>query len=206
MTSLETPAHESYPDIHHDVYSKTVFGFWLYLLSDFILFGAFFATYAVLKDGTYGGPSGKELFQLPCVFIQSLILLSCSFTSAIAGAFAHRKNVSATILFFAVTFLLGTVFLGMEINEMSRYLSAGNGWQRSAFLSAFFTIIGTHAAHMVFALLWVIVLLIPLFYEGLTSASIRRLTCLRMFWQFLNVIWVFIFTMIYCMSFIRWKI
>ncbi|HEY2810591.1 MAG TPA: cytochrome o ubiquinol oxidase subunit III [Rhabdochlamydiaceae bacterium] len=197
-THAET--HEHYPDAHHDVYSKTIFGFWLYLLTDFVLFGSFFATYAVLHKGTFGGPSAHELFDLPYVMIETLIFLTCSFTSGIAGVYAHRKDKGRTIAFFAITFLLGLVFLSMEVSAFSHLISAGNDWQRSAFLSAFFTLVGTLAFHVVFALAWTIVLLIPVMREGVNSVSIRRLTCLRMFWQFLNVMWVFVFTIIYCMG------
>jgi cytochrome o ubiquinol oxidase subunit III len=98
---------------------------------------------------------------------------------------------------FAITFVLGLIFMWMEFSEFSRFIREGNGWQRSAFLSAFFTLVGTHGAHMLFAMVWTIVLLIPVLREGLTSISIRRLTCLRMFWQFLNVVWTFIFTIVY---------
>lgn len=189
--------HEPFPDAHHDIYTKTIFGFWLYLLTDFILFASFFATYAVLYTGTYGGPSVAGLFDLPFVLMQTCVLLTSSFTAGLAGAFAHRKEKNRTILLFVLTLLLGLMFTWMELKEFHHLIQQGNSWQRSAFLSAFFTLVGTHSAHMLFAMLWTIVLLIPVFQEGLTSVSIRRLTCLRMFWQFLNVVWVFIFTMVY---------
>jgi cytochrome o ubiquinol oxidase subunit 3 len=189
--------HEPYPDTHHDHYSKTVFGFWLYLLTDFILFATFFATYAVLYKGTYGGPSGYDLFNLPLVFLQTCILLTTSYTSGIAGAYAHRKDKHKTIVFFGITFVLGCIFVAIGWAEFCRFVHGGNGWQRSAFLSAFFTLVGTHAIHMLFALLWTLVLLLPVWREGITPVSVRRLTCLRLFWQFLNVVWVFIFTIVY---------
>jgi cytochrome o ubiquinol oxidase subunit 3 len=197
MTHPETIVHESYPDPHHHIYSKTLFGFWVYLVTDFMLFATLFATYAVLHNSTYGGPSGAELFNLPFALTQTIILLLSSFTCGLAGASAHRKNKNGTIAFFAITFLLGIAFMAMELTQFSHFISEGNSWKRSAFLSAFFTIVGTHGIHMVFALLWTIVLLIPVSREGVTSVSIRRLTCLRMFWQFLNVVWVFIFTIVF---------
>jgi cytochrome o ubiquinol oxidase subunit 3 len=190
-------AHEASPDTHHDIYSKTIFGFWLYLLTDFILFASLFATYAVLYKGTYGGPSGRELFDMQGVLLQTLILLTSSFTSGIAGALAHRKKKIGTIALFLITFVLGWIFTWMEFDEFSRFIQMGNSWKRSAFLSAFFTLVGTHAIHMLFALAWVIILLIPVIREGLNGVTIRRLTCLRMFWQFLNIVWIFIFTMVY---------
>jgi cytochrome o ubiquinol oxidase subunit III len=197
MTDATHVEHEASPDTHHDIYSRTIFGFWLYLLTDFILFASFFATYAVLYKGTYGGPSVAGLFDLPFVLIQTCILLTSSFTAGLAGAFAHRKEKNRTILLFILTFILGFVFTWMEWIEFRHLIEDGNSWQRSAFLSAFFSLVGTHGAHMLFAMLWTIVLLIPVFREGLTLVSIRRLTCLRMFWQFINVVWVFIFTMVY---------
>jgi cytochrome o ubiquinol oxidase subunit III len=197
MKHSEILSHESYPDPHHGVYSRTVFGFWIYVLSDFILFGALFATYAVLHNNTFGGPSARDLFHLPFTFTQTLILLISSFTIGLAGASAHRKNKNWTLTLFAVTFLLGIVFMGMELAHFARLVHEGNGWQRSAFLSAYFTLVGTHTIHMLFATLWVIVLTVPVWREGLTPVSVRRLTCLKMFWQFLNVVWVFIFSFVY---------
>lgn len=191
------PEHESYPDTHHDIYTKTIFGFWLYLLTDFILFASLFATYAVLYKGTYGGPSGKSLYDLQATMWQTCILLTSSFTSGIAGAYAHRKDKNRTIIFFSLTLLLGLIFTWMGYKEFLRLIYEGNSWEKSAFLSSFFTLVGTHSIHMLFAMLWVIVLLIPVFRDGLDMVSIRRLTCLRMFWQFLNIVWVFIFTMVY---------
>jgi cytochrome o ubiquinol oxidase subunit III len=135
-----------------------------------------------------------------CRSCQTLILLTSSFTIGLAGATAHRKNKKSTIALFAITFLLGMAFMGMQMSELIALLNGNNGWQRSAFLSAFFTLVGTHGIHMVFAMLWVLVLMIPVYREGITSSSIRRLTCLKMFWQFLNIIWVFIFTIVYFMG------
>lgn len=200
MTQPQDMSHERFPDTHHDTYSKDIFGFWLYLMSDFILFATLFATYSVLQSKTFGGPSASEIFHLPFTLIQTLILLCTSFTSGLAGAWAHRKNKQWTILFFVVTFFLGIAFMGMEFNEFSRLIGSDSSWRRSGFLSAYFTVVGTHGVHMIFALLWILVLLPPVFRYGITPVSLRRLTSLRMFWQFLNVIWVFIFTIIYLMG------
>ena len=192
--------HETYPDPHHDPYSRTIFGFWLYLLSDFILFGALFAAYIVLKNATFGGPSTKELFLPSFTLVQTLILLTCSLTAGLAGASAHRKHKFWTIALFGLTFLLGSIFVGMELAEFSRFLSLGHSWHKSAFLSMYFTIIGTHGLHVIFGLLWTLVLLVPVYLEGVSHVSIRRLSCLKMFWQFLNIIWVFIFSFVYLMG------
>lgn len=195
--SDSTVQHEVYPDPHHDIFSKTVFGFWVYLITDFVMFGTFFACYAVLRTSTFGGPSDRDLFDLPTAFNQTLILLTSSFIIGLASASAHRKLKNRTIFLFLLTFLLGLVFTIIQFNEYAELLGKGASWHKSAFLSAYFTLVGTHTAHMLFALTWVVVLMIPVFREGITSASIRRLTCLRMFWQFLNIVWIFIFTFVY---------
>ncbi len=197
MIQPQATLHESYPDTHHDIYSKTVFGFWVYLVTDFMLFASLFAAYIVLRNNTFGGPSSKDIFELTSATTQSVILLTSSLTSGLAGAFAHRKNKQMTILLFALTFLLGIVFTWMELKDLTHLIQGGNSWQRSAFLSMVFTVIGTHALHMFFALLWLIALIIPVCIEGVSSISIRRLTCLKMFWQFLNMVWIFIFTIVY---------
>lgn len=200
MTTPENIS-ESHLDAHRDeVYSKTVFGFWVYLLTDFILFGALFATYIVLRNNTFGGPSTNELFHLPFNLIQTLILLVSTFVIGLAGASCHRRNKNWTIIFFGVTFLLGIAFMGMELTEFTRLVDSGNSWRRSAFLSAYFTLVGTHGVHMILALIWIIVLIIPVCRHGITPVSLLRLTCLRMFWQFLNIIWVFIFTIVYLLG------
>lgn len=200
MTLPQDMSHEHFPDTHHDTYSKDIFGFWLYLMSDFILFATLFASYIVLHNNTYGGPSAGEIFHLPFTLIQTVILLCSSFTSGFAGAWAHRKNKKWTVIFFGMTFILGIAFMGMEFTEFSRLIRSGNNWTRSGFLSAYFTIVGTHGVHMIFAILWTLVLLPPVFRDGITTVSLRRLTSLRMFWQFLNIVWVFIFTIIYLMG------
>ena len=125
MKNLQGIKHQSYPDTHHDTYSKTIFGFWVYLMSDFILFGTLFATYAVLSDSTFGGPSAKDLFHLPFTLIQTLLLLFSSFTIGIAGGAAHRKEKRSCIILFGVTFVLGVAFMGMMWNELSSLLEPG---------------------------------------------------------------------------------
>jgi cytochrome o ubiquinol oxidase subunit 3 len=200
MINPESVSHEHFPDPHRDLYSRTTFGFWIYLLTDFVLFGTLFATYAVLCRSTFGGPSAKDLFQLPFTLMPALVLLISSLTVGLGAATAHRKEKNRTMALFAITFLLGIIFVGMELSGLVRLVNSGNGWQMSAFLSAYFTLIGTHAIHMLFALLWIIILLLPVGFEGITSVSLRRLTCLKMFWQFLNIIWVFIFSFVYLLG------
>jgi cytochrome o ubiquinol oxidase subunit 3 len=200
MTNPETASHEHFPDPHRSLYARTTFGFWIYLLTDFVLFGTLFATYAVLRHSTFGGPSVKDLFNLPYTLAPALILLISSLTIGLGAAMAHRKEKKSTITLFIITFFLGIIFVTMELTDMTRLVNCGSGWQRSAFLSAYFTLVGTHAVHMLFALLWVIVLIFPVYREGITPPSLRRLTCLKMFWQFLNIIWVFIFSFVYLLG------
>ncbi len=187
---------------HHleETNSKTIFGFWTYLMTDCILFGTLFATYIVLHKNTYGGPSAKELFSLPFVLTETLILLTSSFTCTLSKLAAYRNNKNGVIGWFAVTFLLGVAFVGMELFEFNNLVHDGNSWQRSAFLSSFFTLVATHGLHISTGLLWMIILIIPVFRHGLTPVTLRRLTCLRMFWHFLDIVWIFIFTIVYLMG------
>ncbi|MCB1109193.1 MAG: cytochrome c oxidase subunit 3 [Chlamydiia bacterium] len=189
---------------HHqhdqETYTKTVFGFWIYLMTDFMMFAALFATFIVLRHNFFGGPPPKELFHLPYTFVQTAFLLLASFASGVGGAFAHRGNKRGTLMAFGLTFLLGLVFFAMQTHEFLSLINSGNGWQRSAYLSAFFTLAGTQWMHMIIALLWVVLLLIPVIREGITPVSVKRLTCLRIFWQFLYVIWIFIFACVYLMG------
>lgn len=193
-------SHENFPDNYHDAYSKTTFGFWLYLVTDFVLFGALFAVYLVLRNNTFGGPSATDLFYLPSNLLQTVLLLGVSFSSGIAGAYAHRNEKGKTILYFIITFLLGLGFMGIEFHEFGQIIQKGHDWKDSAFLSSYFTLLGTHGVHVLIALLWTLVLLLPVFHTGITDTSLRRLTCLRMFWQFINIIWVFIFTIVYLLK------
>lgn len=187
-------------EAHPDTYSKTLFGFWLYLLSDFILFGALFAAYAVLKDSTFGGPSGHELFDLPSTFAQTLILITVSLTSGMGGVFAHRKNKKGTVVMFGVTALLGFVFLGLMMREFSTLIDAGHTWKGSAFLSTFFSLVGTHGAHVLIAILWTLILLPTVYWRGIDSVVLQRMACLKLFWQYINVVWIFIFTLVYLLG------
>lgn len=193
--------HEGYPDTHHDPCSRTTFGFWLYLLTDFVLFGTLFACYAVLRKSTFGGPSAAEVFRDSPALTLTLLLLVCSFTAGLGGAYAHRREKTKAIALLGATFFLGLVFTWIEWADMSRLVQMGHSWKNSAFLSAYFTIMGTHAVHMVFALLWTLVLLFPLWREeSISHVSVRRIICLKMFWQFLNIVWIFIYSFVYLMG------
>lgn len=183
-----------------DTNGKVAFGFWVYLMTDLIMFAVLFATYAVLRGNTFGGPGPKELFNLPEALIETLILLTSSFTCGLGMLAANRRNKNKTLAFFFLTFLLGLAFLGMEISEFTRLFQDGNSFTRSAFLSSFFTLVGTHGLHIAAGLLWTGILLIYILLRGLTESAIRKLTLLSLFWHFLDIIWIFIFTIVYLMG------
>ena len=198
--SEQTNNIDHHPDPHHDAFSKTVFGFWVCLMTDFILFGVLFASYAVLKNGTFNGPSACEIFHPTFTLIQTLFLLASAFTVAIANACAHRQLKGWTIGLYTLTFGLGILFLLMQMHEFAKLVSMGYSWKISGFLSAYYTLVGTFVVHIIFGLLWIIVFVLPIFKYGLDELNLKRLTCLKMFWQFLNMVWVFIFTIVYLMG------
>lgn len=179
---------------------KTIFGFWVYLMTDCILFASLFATYAVLRGNVYGGPSGKQLFDAQFVLAETLILLTSSFMCGLGMLCVYKKNRMGTLAFFGITFLLGISFLGMELTEFSHLIATGDSFQRSAFLSSFFTLVGTHGLHISVGLIWMLVLMIRLFFKGFTPASIKRFTLLSLFWHFLDIVWIFIFTIVYMLG------
>lgn len=183
-----------------DVYSKTTFGFWTYLMTDCLLFGTLFATYWVLHNNTFGGPSGKDLFDLPYALGETLFLLASSFTCGLAMLAAHWNKVKQVLFWYALTFLFGAAFVAMELGEFTHFVLAGHSWRESAFLSSFFTLVGTHGAHVTTGLILMVVLMFEVWFRGLTPTTFKRLTCLRLFWHFLDVVWIFIFTFVYLMG------
>lgn len=186
--------------INQENTEKTVFGFWVYLMTDCILFATLFATYAVLRNNTYGGPSGYELFSLPFALSETLILLTSSFTCGLAMLAAQVKNRKKVLAWLGISFLLGIAFLIMELKEFTHLVQEGNSWRRSGFLSAFFTLVATHGLHITAGLLWMIFVVVQLLYKGIICVTFKRLTCLSMFWHFLDVVWIFIFTIVYLMG------
>ncbi len=167
---------------HND---KSEIGFWVYIMSDCILFASLFATFAVLRSATAGGPSGAELFSLPFIFVQTLILLTSSLTAGLALLTSSTwRNVA-----LAATLALGLTFLGLELYEFRELILEGHGPQTSAFLSAFFVLVGTHGLHVLLGSIWLIILMF--------NMSEIRLKCFVLFWHFLDIIWIFIFTFVY---------
>ncbi len=183
-----------------DTNDKSFFGFWVYLMTDLVMFAALFATFAVLRNNTFGGPTGRDLFNLQFVLSETLILLSSSFTAGLALNAAHLNDKKKLIIWLLLTLLLGITFLGMELTEFSKLINEGNSWERSGFLSAFFTLVGTHGLHIAAGLLWLIVLLVNIFKHNLNKAIIRKLTLFSLFWHFLDIVWIFIFTIVYLMA------
>ncbi len=185
---------------HHDAGGNSVFGFWIYLMSDCILFATLFATYAVLSGSFAGGPTGKDIFELPYVLVETFCLLLSSVTYGFAMLAMHKGNQSGVMKWLAVTFLFGAAFIGMEINEFSHLIAEGFGPDRSAFLSGFFALIGTHGLHVFSGLVWMIVLMVQVAQNGLTATNQTRLMCLSLFWHFLDVVWICVFTVVYLMG------
>ncbi len=179
---------------------KTFLGLWLYIMSDCLLFATLFVTYAVLHQGTAGGATSKELFRLPFVLIETMLLLTSSFTSGLAMLKQNITRKSHLLGWFFVTFVLGASFVGMELHEFADLVREGHSWRESAFLSGFFTLVGTHGLHVTIGLIWMAVFMFQTWKMGMTPMVMRKLTCLRLFWHFLDVVWIFIFTFVYLMG------
>ncbi|MBV7420748.1 cytochrome o ubiquinol oxidase subunit III [Comamonas sp. CMM03] len=187
-------AHEPHPE------NGTSLGFWLYLMSDCLIFAALFATFGVLGRNYAAGPTGKELFDLSLVAINTAFLLLSSITFGFAMLQKQKKNVSGTLTWLAITGVLGLCFLGVELYEFHHLIHQGATPQRSAFLSSFFTLVGTHGLHVTFGLIWLVTLMIQISKHGLIEANVRRINCLSMFWHFLDVVWIGVFTFVYLMG------
>jgi cytochrome o ubiquinol oxidase subunit 3 len=178
--------------------SYSIFGFWLYLMTDCIIFATLFAVFAVMAHQFAGGPTGKNLFDLPGVARETGALLLSSITYGFAMLDANRQRRGGVFGWLAVTFVLGAAFLGMEMREFSRLIAEGAGPGRSAFLSAFFALVGTHGLHVAFGLLWMVVLAVQMLDRStLTVRDIRRLVCLSLFWHFLDIVWICVFSFVY---------
>jgi cytochrome o ubiquinol oxidase subunit 3 len=185
---------------HPDTVALQTFGFWLYLMSDLIIFATLFATFAVLGRNYAGGPTGKDLFHLPYTFGETLFLLFSSFTYGLVTLAVHDGRKKRVLLGLAVAFLLGLGFVFLEINEFHRMIAAGHGPDQSAFLSSFFTLVGTHGTHVTFGLVWMAVMMGQVAVKGLTSPVQSRLMRLGMFWHFLDIVWIGIFSIVYLMG------
>ncbi|MDX3905529.1 MAG: cytochrome o ubiquinol oxidase subunit III [Pigmentiphaga sp.] len=185
---------------HHDDGSKTVLGFWIYLMSDLLIFSVLFATFAVLSGATAGGPHGSELFDLSFVLTETMLLLVSSVTFGMAMLAMHAGQRNKVLGWMAITFLFGAGFIAMEIYEFHHLIAEGAGPQRSAYLSAFFTLVGTHGLHVTSGLIWMVVMMDMIRRHGLDAVNRRRMACLSLFWHFLDLVWICVFTFVYLMG------
>jgi cytochrome o ubiquinol oxidase subunit 3 len=176
------------------------YGFWIFLLSDIVMFSALFAAYAVLMHATAGGPTGAELFNQTSVAIETACLLASSFTCGLMSLAVGSRRRAATYLFAVVTFVLGAVFLALEIREFAGMIAIGATPQRSAFLSAFFTLVGCHGLHVTAGLVWLAVMMAQVEIKGFGATVERRLLCFALFWHTLDIIWIWLFTVVYLMG------
>ncbi|MGX1587591.1 MULTISPECIES: cytochrome o ubiquinol oxidase subunit III [Brevundimonas] len=188
---------------HHPEGHSTMLGFWMYLMSDCLIFAILFAVYAVLGGNYAAGPAPKDLFDLPLVAVNTSMLLFSSITYGFAMLAMYRNKVAQTQVWLAVTGLFGLCFLGIELYEFAHMIHLGATPQRSGFLSAFFILVGTHGLHVTFGVIWLVTLMIQVGQKGLIQANKRRLMCLSLFWHFLDVIWIGVFTFVYLFGMLR---
>jgi cytochrome o ubiquinol oxidase subunit III len=188
-------------DHEHDHESLKTFGFWIFLITDCILFGSLFATYMVLHQNTNGGPTPEELFKMPGIIAETFILLTSSFTSGLAVLGMHKRNMKQLIGWLAVTVLLGASFVGLELYEFFNMVNQeGATISTSAFLSAFFALVGTHGLHVSVGLVWMVGLMLQLKRRGITAVTKRKVAVISLYWHFLDVVWIFVFTVVYLMG------
>jgi cytochrome o ubiquinol oxidase subunit III len=190
-------------DEHHAEGGSTMLGFWIYLMSDCLIFAVLFATYGVLGANYAAGPSPKDLFDLRLVAVNTSMLLLSSITYGFAMLAMAKGRVGAMQAWLVATALFGLAFIGIELHEFTDMIREGATPQRSAFLSSFFALVGTHGLHVTFGLVWMFTLMTQVTRHGLIPANMRRLTCLSMFWHFLDVIWIGVFTFVYLMGMLR---
>jgi cytochrome o ubiquinol oxidase subunit 3 len=193
------PSARFYVREHHPE-NGTLLGFWIYLMSDCLVFACLFATYAVLGRNYAGGPSGAELFELPTVALNTAFLLLSSITYGFAMLESQRNRLRSTLVWLAITGLFGAAFIALELNEFAHLIHEGAGPQRSGFLTSFFALVGTHGLHVSFGIVWLVTLMFQLSRHGLKPENRRRLMCLSMFWHFLDVVWIGVFTFVYLMG------
>jgi cytochrome o ubiquinol oxidase subunit 3 len=185
-----------------EVTDRAMFGFWIYLMTDLLMFAVLFATYAVLGGSTFGGETGRQLFSRPLALTETLLLLTSSFTCGLGMIAVRSQSRRQTFMWFGVTFLLGLTFLGLELHEFATLIHEGHTLQSNAFMSSFFVLLGTHGLHITFGLLWMAIILAYVYKRGLNSHLIRKLAMLSLFWHFLDIVWIFIFTVVYLRAFV----
>lgn len=176
------------------------FGFWVFLVSDIVMFAAFFAGYAVLSSAVAGGPTGHQLFKLDSAALETACLLVSSFTCGLATIAVDAGSKRWFYAAMAATFALGATFLGLELNELSGMVASGAGPSRSAFLSSFFALVGCHGLHVAIGLLWLVIMMAQVFAKGFRQDVQRRMLCFTLFWHTLDIIWVALFTVVYLLG------
>jgi cytochrome o ubiquinol oxidase subunit 3 len=191
---------EFYLTEEHHPENGTLLGFWIYLMSDCLIFASLFATYGVLSRNYAGGPTGAQVFELPMVAVNTALLLLSSITYGMAMVATQENKVRETLGWLAATGLLGCGFLGLELTEFTHLIADGAGPQRSAFLSSFFTLVGTHGLHVTFGVIWLVTLMVQVARRGITETNRRRLMCLSLFWHFLDVVWIGVFSFVYLLG------
>ena len=196
MTNHIAEHHEE----HHDQSDIDVFGFWIYIMTDCILFATLFAAFAVLHNNTFGGPALKDLFSLPYVFYETMLLLASSFTYGLAMLGLYKDNRNKVITWLIITFLFGAGFVAMELNEFVHLYIEGHSWHANGAMSAFFTLVGTHGLHVTIGLFWMLVMIVQVCRFKTTKQINRRLTYLGLFWHFLDIVWIFVFSIVYLMG------
>jgi cytochrome o ubiquinol oxidase subunit 3 len=201
--SGEAPVFYVADEHDHPPGQSTMFGFWLYLMSDCLIFAMLFATFGVLGTSYAAGPGPKDLFDLKLVALNTAMLLFSSITYGFAMLEMQKGKVGSTQMWLAITGLFGLAFLCIELYEFHHMIHEGAGWWRSAFLSSFFALVGTHGLHVTFGIIWLVVLMVQVSKFGLIEANQRRLMCLSMFWHFLDVVWIGVFTFVYLMGVLR---
>lgn len=194
MSVVHMSAHEREEAEAHE---QRAFGFWLYLMGDAVIFALLFATYAIMIPGTDGGPTGKQLFDLNNAALETVLLLVSSTTFGFASLQVKAGNRGAVLAWLAITFLLGASFVFLEVREFAGMIAQGAGPDRSGFLSAFFTLVGTHGVHVSMGLIWIVILSAQVVVKGLTRPVASRLYRLGLFWHFLDIAWVGIFSIVY---------
>jgi cytochrome o ubiquinol oxidase subunit III len=202
MAEIESVlGRDKFEEFEKKANDKILFGFWVYLMTDLLLFSVLFACFAVLRGNTHGNEPLGELFSMPMALAETLILLTSSFTCGIGMYAARRGNKNQVLTWFGITFLLGIAFLAIELYEFQEFIHEGLSWTSSAAMSSFFSLVGTHGLHISSGLLWMAVMLIYIAKRGLHRANmVRKLTMLSLFWHFLDIVWIFIFTIVYLMA------
>lgn len=201
MAQAATHGHDHHHDHgHHDPQELKLLGFWIFLITDVVLFGTLFATYVVLHHNTAGGPTASEIFEMPGVIAETFILLTSSFTSGLAVLAMNQGKVKQLIAWLAVTWVLGAAFIFLEVDEFIKMVHEGFNYGTSAFATSFFTLVGTHGLHVSMGLGWMLLIMIQLGRKGITDVTRGKVNVLSLYWHFLDAVWIFLLSVVYLMG------